>query len=190
MPTLNLIGGSMNRSKTFAPILAVSILTLFTGTAKAQIWRAYPASACAMETDFSGDYRLHDVGAVSNASGFGAARARRLHCPIVGDFLLRPEDIRTITVLYDDKNPESGDGTAVGIQVCVQSLAPDSRHCSDWASSVGAVRGYLNAHESGIRLLRDYAAGYFSDVVIEIPKKYGDAESLVYGIGFSYERHY
>jgi hypothetical protein len=164
-------------------------------SAQARIWRAFPASACAREADFPDDYRLDSAGGVTNLSAsVGVARARRLHCPVVSDSVLRQDDITAIEVYYDDKNTDAGDGTAVRVYVCNQSLSsladrtplPSSGSCSTAASSVDGRR-VLTAHPDAIQQLRDRAAGFFSEVIVEIPKKAAE-ESSVFGIVFVYAR--
>jgi hypothetical protein len=185
------------RSSLIGLFVSTIVLLIATGAqAQPRIWRAYPASACTAERDWPEDYQLDAAGGVRNVSAGIGGRARRLHCPVISDFVLRQEDINGIEVSYDDRNTDGGDGTAVRVYVCSQSLSaragttplPDSSSCSTAASSVDGRR-VLTAHPDAVQQLHQRAAGYFSEVIVEIPKK-NTGESSILGLVFTYsQRH-
>lgn len=163
--------------------LTFAALTV-TAYAQDRIWRAYPASACAIETDWPGDYQFHNAGGVRNVSSGLSGRSRRLHCPIISDSVLRQEDIAAIEVLVDDRSAESG----VFAYICSQSVnaAPP---CSRPVLSPNG-RNVVNLMPESIAYLSSHAAGYFTELAIDIPKKSGDVPSSVIGIVILYSvRH-
>lgn len=156
-----------------------------------RIWKAYPATMCSAETDWIGDYHLDGAGAIGNLSGGISARARKIHCPVISDFSFRQEDITSVEVYFDDKNPDGGDGTDVKIQVCSQSLS-NGPSCSQASATMdtSVSRRMIVAGPDAIRFLQTRAAGYFSEVQIAIPKSSSGGESKILGLVFVYsQRH-
>jgi hypothetical protein len=170
-------------------LIAIIFLTLPGSAVGQRIWRAYPASACAIETDWPGDYQMDGAGGIRNISSGPSGRSRRIHCPVISDYVLRQEDIVAVEVLVDDRNTESGSRNAVRVFVCSQSLAQSSRQCSQGSNSVNG-RTVVNAPSNAINRLRTSAAGFFTELTIEIPKMSGDTPSSAIGVVFVYStRH-
>ena len=142
---------------------------------------------CTFETNFAGDYVLDNRGGVENASGGLAPPPRRLHCPVISSFTYRQEAITGIEVYYNDRNATADVSSDVQVQVCNQSLS-ETPACSTMAVSSVEGRSVVLAHPSAITLLQTKASGFFSEVLVDIPKPGPSGRSKILGIGFRYSR--
>lgn len=195
----------MSNFARFFMVTAMAVaLVLSTGNryANAQTpsrFKAVPAVACAIETDWAEDYGVGTAGAIRNLSDGIGARFRRLHCPIPSDTVFRQEDIASIEVYFDDRNPGnlSNPNSQLRVYVCSQSLwdpvtsfvpSPGSGSCSLAVVNASVKRDaiVLGPGSSAISRLLTHTGGYFSELVIEIPQAYyGNASSVLgYAIRF------
>jgi hypothetical protein len=149
-------------------LLSLSAFLLMAGSAHAaSVVQRHSATACAIETDYSGDYVV-SASAIANASGGAGARARNVYCAI--------NDATTVQYIavdgYDANNdPSTGVPTA---RICQADNLGLTVSCTATTPLLGGTStGSYSTWLPSWRLspLADPARAYwYADLVISIPQ--------------------